>query len=55
MPNYEGPVPNSRSLYGWAPGSDDEDGAAREESEDDQMQPFLHSRFILTILGISYL
>ncbi|CAI7598467.1 unnamed protein product [Penicillium glandicola] len=43
MPNYEGRVPNSRSLYGWAPGSDDEDGAAREESEDDQMQPFLHS------------
>lgn len=43
MPNYEGQVPNSRSLYGWAPGSDDEDGAAREESEDDQMQPFLHS------------
>ncbi|KAJ5398906.1 hypothetical protein N7465_009395 [Penicillium sp. CMV-2018d] len=43
MPNYEGQVPNSRSLYGWAPGSDDEDDAAREESEDDQMQPFLHS------------
>ncbi|KAG0159319.1 hypothetical protein PDIDSM_6841 [Penicillium digitatum] len=43
MPNYEGQVPNSRSLYGWAPGSDDEDGAARDESEDDQMQPFLLS------------
>ncbi|KAJ5163449.1 uncharacterized protein N7500_005279 [Penicillium coprophilum] len=43
MPNYEGRMPNSRSLYGWAPGSDDEDGVAREESEDDQMQPFLHS------------
>jgi hypothetical protein len=43
MPNYEGRVPNSRSLYGWAPGSDDEDGVARvEESEDDQVQPFLH-------------
>lgn len=43
MPNYEGRRPNSRSLYGWAPGSDDEDGIAREESEDDQVQPFLHS------------
>ncbi|KAJ5795426.1 uncharacterized protein N7518_003966 [Penicillium psychrosexuale] len=43
MPNYEGRMPNSRSLYGWAPGSDDEDGTAREESEDDQMQPFLSS------------
>ncbi|KAJ5499909.1 Vacuolar import/degradation protein Vid24 [Penicillium expansum] len=43
MPNYEGQVPNSRSLYGWAPGSDDEDGAARDDSDDDQMQPFLHS------------
>ncbi|KXG47015.1 Vacuolar import/degradation protein Vid24 [Penicillium griseofulvum] len=42
MPNYEGRMTNSRSLYGWAPGSDDEDGA-REESDDDQMQPFLHA------------
>ncbi|EAW08188.1 GID4/VID24 family protein [Aspergillus clavatus NRRL 1] len=25
MPNYEGHVSNIRSLYGWAPGSDDED------------------------------
>ncbi|CAG8091888.1 unnamed protein product [Penicillium salamii] len=41
MPNYEGRGPNSRSLYGWAPGSDDE--VAREESEDDQVQPFLHA------------
>ncbi|KAJ5354780.1 hypothetical protein N7541_005824 [Penicillium brevicompactum] len=43
MPNYEGRGPNSRSLYGWAPGSDEEDGGAREESEDDQVQPFLHT------------
>ncbi|KAJ5436331.1 Vacuolar import/degradation protein Vid24 [Penicillium cf. griseofulvum] len=43
MPNYEGRMTNSRSLYGWAPGSDDEDSVAREESDDDQMQPFLHS------------
>ncbi|KGO71776.1 Vacuolar import/degradation protein Vid24 [Penicillium italicum] len=43
MPNYEGQVPNSRSLYGWAPGSDDEDGVIRDDSEDEQMQPFLHS------------
>lgn len=43
MPNYEGQVPNSRSLYGWAPGSDDDDGVAREESEDDQVQPFPHA------------
>ena len=44
MPNYEDRAPNSRSLYGWAPGSDDEDGVARgEESEDDQVQPFLHA------------
>ncbi|CAG7924130.1 unnamed protein product [Penicillium olsonii] len=41
MPNYEGQGPNSRSLYGWAPGSDDE--VAREESEDDQVQPFFHA------------
>ncbi|KAJ5774360.1 hypothetical protein N7457_009256 [Penicillium paradoxum] len=45
MPNYEGRVPNSRSLYGWAPGSDDEEEVAPglEESEDDQMRPFLHA------------
>ncbi|KAJ5514259.1 hypothetical protein N7463_003811 [Penicillium fimorum] len=43
MPNYEGRMSNLRSLYGWAPGSDDEDGVAHDESEDDQMQPFLHS------------
>ncbi|KAJ5157267.1 uncharacterized protein N7482_008367 [Penicillium canariense] len=44
MPNYEGRRSNSRSLYGWAPGSDDEDeDPRREESEDDQIQPFLHA------------
>lgn len=44
MPNYEGRRSNSRSLYGWAPGSDDEDEGLRrgEESEEDQIQPFLH-------------
>lgn len=44
MPNYEGRRSNSRSLYGWAPGSDDEDEGPRrgEESEEDQIQPFLH-------------
>lgn len=46
MPNYEGRRSNSRSLYGWAPGSDDEDDYARrggDESDDDQIQPFLHA------------
>ncbi|KAJ6119492.1 hypothetical protein N7523_003772 [Penicillium sp. IBT 18751x] len=46
MPNYEGRRTNPRSLYGWAPGSDDEDEDTRrpEESEDDQLQlqPFPH-------------
>jgi hypothetical protein len=43
MPNYESQVPSSRSLYGWAPGSDDEDAVARgvEEAADDQLRPFL--------------
>lgn len=44
MPNYEGRVPNSRSLYGWAPGSDDEDDVVPGlESEEDQLRPFLHA------------
>jgi len=47
MPNYEGRRSNSRSLYGWAPGSDDEDDDARraEEAEDEQLQlqPFPHT------------
>ncbi|OGE58408.1 hypothetical protein PENARI_c001G10096 [Penicillium arizonense] len=45
MPNYEGRMANPRSLYGWAPGSDDEDGPGRgdEESDDDQVQPFLNA------------
>lgn len=46
MPNYEGRRTNPRSLYGWAPGSDDEDEDPRrpEELEDDQLQvqPFPH-------------
>ncbi|KAJ5654373.1 hypothetical protein N7490_001376 [Penicillium lividum] len=43
-PTYEDRRSNSRSLYGWAPGSDDEDEDARAgESEDDQIQPFLHA------------
>ena len=46
MPNYDGPRSNSRSLYGWAPGSEDEDDDPRHgagESEEDQIQPFLHA------------
>lgn len=45
MPNYDGRRSNTRSLYGWAPGSDDEDDVLRrgEESEGDQIQPFLHA------------
>lgn len=44
MPNYETRRANSRILYGWAPGSDDDDeDIRREESEDEQIQPFLHA------------
>lgn len=45
MPNYESRRSNPRSLYGWAPGSDDEDEDPRrgDESEEDQIQPFLHA------------
>ncbi|KAJ6005535.1 hypothetical protein N7451_003479 [Penicillium sp. IBT 35674x] len=45
MPTYEGRRSNTRSLYGWAPGSDDEDEDLRRanESEDEQIQPFLHA------------
>lgn len=45
MPNYEGRRSDSRSLYGWAPGSDDEDDDHRrgEQSGEDQIQPFLHT------------
>jgi hypothetical protein len=44
MPNYESRRSNSRSLYGWAPGSDDEDEVPRREaSDDDRIQPFLHA------------
>ncbi|KAJ5803306.1 uncharacterized protein N7503_005756 [Penicillium pulvis] len=45
MPTYEGRRSNTRSLYGWAPGSDDEDEDTRRanESEDEQIQPFLHA------------
>lgn len=44
MPNYESQRSNPRSLYGWAPGSDDEDDLRRgDDSEDDQIQPFLHA------------
>lgn len=44
MPNYETHRSNPRSLYGWAPGSDDEDDSRHgEESDDDQIQPFLHA------------
>lgn len=47
MPNYEsrGDLPRSL-LYGWAPGSDDEDDDPRrrgEDFEDEQIQPFLHA------------
>ena len=37
MPNYEGRLSNPRSLYGWAPGSDDEEEntvTAGQEEED---------------------
>ncbi|KAJ5764195.1 hypothetical protein N7533_002876 [Penicillium manginii] len=44
MPNYETHRPDPRSLYGWAPGSDDEEDRQHgEESDDDQIQPFLHA------------
>ncbi|KAJ5949633.1 hypothetical protein N7454_001217 [Penicillium verhagenii] len=45
MPNYEGRRSNSRSLFGLAPGSDDEDEDTPRagESEEDQIQPFLHA------------
>ncbi|KAJ6144427.1 hypothetical protein N7470_008322 [Penicillium chermesinum] len=43
MPNYEGLRSNPRLLYGWAPGAETEDDDLRhhDESEDDQIQPFL--------------
>ncbi|KAJ5740435.1 hypothetical protein N7493_000307 [Penicillium malachiteum] len=48
MSTYNDRRSNPRSLvYGWAPGSDDEDEPHRhgrgEESDDDQIQPFLHA------------
>ncbi|KAJ5278987.1 hypothetical protein N7478_004359 [Penicillium angulare] len=45
MPTYDGRRLTSRTFYGWAPGSDDEDEAHHrgEESDDDQIQPFLHA------------
>ncbi|KAJ5183464.1 hypothetical protein N7492_001080 [Penicillium capsulatum] len=44
MPSYESQRANPRSLYGWAPASDDEDDdVRRDESEDEQIQPFLHA------------
>lgn len=45
MPNYEGRIPSSRSLYGWAPGSDDEDdGPGQEEDSDEEHpRPLLHA------------
>ncbi|KAJ5408644.1 hypothetical protein N7509_002527 [Penicillium cosmopolitanum] len=44
MPNYETHRSDPRSLYGWAPGSDDEEDPRHgEESDDDQIQPFLHA------------
>ncbi|KAJ5551441.1 hypothetical protein N7461_006139, partial [Penicillium sp. DV-2018c] len=42
MPNYESQVPTSRSVYGWAPGSDYDD-AARRIDEIDRPGPFLDS------------
>lgn len=33
MPTYEGRRSNTRSLYGWAPGSDDEDEDIRRANE----------------------
>lgn len=35
MPNYETRLSNPRSLYGWAPASDDEDDANDDANEDD--------------------
>lgn len=35
MPNYESRVSNPRSLYGWAPASDDEDDANDDANDDD--------------------
>lgn len=46
MPNYAAARSNPRSLYGWAPGAEDEEYDTRrgaDESEDDQIQPFLHA------------
>lgn len=45
MPNYETHRSNPRSLYGWAPGSDDDDDEPRhaEDFDDDQIRPFLHA------------
>ncbi|KAI2788785.1 hypothetical protein POX_e06806 [Penicillium oxalicum] len=44
MPDYESRRANSRSLYGWAPGSDDDDEEHHlEEAEDEQVRPFLHA------------
>ncbi|KAJ5678911.1 hypothetical protein N7462_007155 [Penicillium macrosclerotiorum] len=44
MPNYDGRRSTSRSSYGWAPGSDNEDEDRRgDDSDDDQVQPFLHA------------
>ena len=51
MPTYDGRQSNSRSVYGWAPGATSEDGSEDEaylhhrgeESDDDQIQPFLHA------------
>ncbi|KAH8422699.1 GID4/VID24 family protein [Aspergillus melleus] len=35
MPNYESRVSNPRSLYGWAPASDDDDDANDDANDDD--------------------
>ncbi|KAJ5625531.1 hypothetical protein N7510_001840 [Penicillium lagena] len=48
MPNYEGQLSNPRSLYGWAPGSDDEgEGTVaaghEEDSDGEHPRPFLHA------------
>ncbi|KAI9369960.1 vacuolar import and degradation protein-domain-containing protein [Aspergillus egyptiacus] len=45
LPNYEGRVSNPRTLYGWAPASDDED------DNDDIPYPPLHTNPLSTWLG----
>ncbi|KAF9895391.1 hypothetical protein FE257_000296 [Aspergillus nanangensis] len=50
MPNYEGRVANSRSLYGWAPASEEDD----DDGEDDvAYEPLQDSASISSWFGLS--